>query len=87
MSQIDINHLLNQMRRLSNEVERPAVLDEAQAAESHDGFSDIMRNLMDKTSQTQQRAQNEAKSYETGDPNVSLTQPMIDLQKGGLEFR
>jgi flagellar hook-basal body complex protein FliE len=87
VSQIDVTSLLNQMRRLSSEVERPSGLGEAKPAAPGGGFGDALRSAIGDVSQTQQTADRMMTSFERGDPNTDLAHVMVAVQKADLSFR
>lgn len=92
MSQIDVNSLLSQMRRLSSQLDTPAagagavggVADKGSTGAS---FGDALRQAVGEVSQSQQTADRMMTSFERGDPQTSLAQVMVDVQKADLSFR
>ncbi len=82
-----VENLLSQMRavtRASQGLEaQPAV---AQAGQSG-GFASELARTLNRVSDAQNAANAQARAFEMGDPNVSLSNVMIDLQKAGLSFQ
>jgi flagellar hook-basal body complex protein FliE len=50
-------------------------------------FGSALKASLDKVSNDQMAADNEAKAFEVGAPNVSLNDVMIDGQKAGIGFQ
>ena len=84
MSNIDINQVLAQMRVLSAKAasEQPSVGETAGGP----SFSSLLSESIDKVNDTQQHANELAKSFDAGDANVDLPEVMIALQKASLSF-
>jgi flagellar hook-basal body complex protein FliE len=60
----------------------------AQAGAVYSGsFGAALKASLDKVSNDQMAADNEAKAFEVGAPNVSLNDVMIDGQKAGIGFQ
>ncbi|QID17264.1 flagellar hook-basal body complex protein FliE [Nitrogeniibacter mangrovi] len=61
----------------------------ASAAQATDGpsFGDALQNALAEVSAAQQDAQQMAKSFSAGDPNVNLQDVMVNLQKANLSFQ
>ncbi|SAK73128.1 flagellar hook-basal body complex protein FliE [Caballeronia ptereochthonis] len=57
-------------------------------AASVGSFADALKSSIDKISDNQTKALNEAHAFEIGAPNVSLNDVMVDMQKAnvGLQF-
>ncbi|SAL70525.1 flagellar hook-basal body complex subunit FliE [Caballeronia cordobensis] len=57
-------------------------------AASAGSFADVLKTSIDKISDTQTKALNQAHAFEIGAPNVSLNDVMVDMQKAnvGLQF-
>lgn len=57
-------------------------------AVSAGSFADALKSSIDKISDNQTKAVNEAHAFEIGAPNVSLNDVMVDMQKAnvGLQF-
>jgi len=60
-----------------------SVADQSGAATAS-GFASALKASIDKISNDQISAGNEAKAFEVGAPNVSLNDVMIDMQKAGI---
>lgn len=61
----------------------------ASAAQAADGtnFGDALQNALAEVSAAQKDAQQMAKSFSAGDPNVNLQEVMVNLQKANLSFQ
>jgi flagellar hook-basal body complex protein FliE len=46
-----------------------------------------LKAALDKISQTQIEASNKAKSFEMGEPNISLNEVMVDMQKSTVSLQ
>lgn len=85
MSSIQITQMLAEMQRLAaaagaqtNESGRPA---------DATGFAELLKASIDGVNRTQAAATEMAAALERGDPNVSLPEVMIALQKASLSFQ
>lgn len=89
MSNMDINQVLAQMRVLearaqsSSEIQ-PAVT-EGKAAEKVD-FAELLQDSINSVNDTQQAAGKLATAFEKGDPNVSLAETVVALEKASVSF-
>jgi flagellar hook-basal body complex protein FliE len=65
-----------------------AVTGQSSGAVSAGSFADALKSSIDKISDNQTHALNEAHAFEVGAPNVSLNDVMVDMQKAnvGLQF-
>lgn len=81
-----VENLLAQMRAVARESQglstRPVV-----SAEGGDGFAAELARSLDRVSHAQNAANTQAQAFEMGDPDISLSNVMIDLQKAGLAFQ
>lgn len=50
-------------------------------------FSEVLQNALKDVSEVQKEAQEMAKDFSAGDPNVNLQDVMINLQKANLSFQ
>jgi len=97
----DINQVLAEMRNLRAQVQKPETLrPEALGSEINPSkiqglsepqavpkFSDLLSNAVNTVNDTQLKAGALSKSYEQGDPSVSLSQVMIQSQKASVSFQ
>ncbi len=92
----DINQVLAEMRNLKAQVQKPENLQpemsptriqpssETQATPK---FSDLLANAVNSVNDHQMQASALRTAYEQGDPNVSLTQVMVQAQKSSVSFQ
>lgn len=88
MNTIDVNQLLGEMRRLSNQVDQsvkpvPIESSEGQSVE----FGELLKKSIESVNDTQMQAGKLSAAFEKGDPNVDLAQVMIALQKASVSFQ
>lgn len=83
MSEINVNHVLAQMRAMSIEAggKSQAVSD------SGSDFAALLKQSIDSVNQAQQTSNQMAKAFETGDSDVSLAEVMIASQKASVSFQ
>jgi flagellar hook-basal body complex protein FliE len=86
MTQIDVNSLLMQMRRLGAQAELPSTRPMGDAAPASGGFGDLLRQSIDKVNSAQVSAAQQSQAFERGDPGIDLAQVMISGQKAELGF-
>ncbi|MGM0676722.1 flagellar hook-basal body complex protein FliE [Ectothiorhodospira marina] len=87
MSDRQINQVLQQMRSLAANagVEgQPAANREIQPGQPD--FSTMLRESLDKVSETQKSSSELATRFEMGDPDVDLPQVMVAKQKASVAF-
>ncbi len=81
-----VENLLAQMRAVARESQglsaQPAV-----SAKDSGGFAAELTRSLNRVSDAQNAANTQAKAFEMGDPDISLSNVMIDLQKAGLAFQ
>jgi flagellar hook-basal body complex protein FliE len=83
MSIASIDTVLQQMRVL-----KQSGFSEATSSEpAGGGFSDVLKQTLNKVSDTQQNAYSQAESFELGKPGVALNDVMIDMQKANISFQ
>jgi len=84
MSDINVNHILNQMRTLSLQAAgRPPV----QEAGASTDFSSLLQQSIASVNDTQQRAGKMVEAFETGSSNLSLAEVMVESQKASVSFQ
>lgn len=86
-----VDQILNQIRSI-----REQTMDVAQTEKiSTEGlgsgerveFSSLLKESIDAVNATQQQASEMAAAFERGDPNVSLNQVMVNMQKADVSFK
>lgn len=96
---MDINQLLAQMREIRGNIQSPAVRPDALAgtlgagqsptgvAASEPGsFGQVLKQAVDSVNETQQKSAALQRAFEMGDPQVDITQVMIQMQKASVSF-
>jgi flagellar hook-basal body complex protein FliE len=79
---------LQQIQSMASEAAGDPAGPGAQAGDAYAGsFGAALKASLDKVSGDQMAADNEAKAFEVGAPNVSLNDVMIDGQKAGIGFQ
>ncbi|WP_461481197.1 flagellar hook-basal body complex protein FliE [Porticoccus sp.] len=76
-------HTLAAQAAAKNDV---AVVPHGTAEVGRSGFIDELQSSIEKINQLQGAASSSMKAFEVGDPNVSLSEVMVDKQKAGLAF-
>lgn len=96
---VDINQLLTQMRDIRGQMQTPNIqgpdlsnavsesrgVDGAQSSDRV-GFSDMLRQAVDSVNETQMQSGALQRAFEMGDPEVDITQVMIQMQKASVSF-
>lgn len=92
----DINQLLMQMREIREQIRTPAagaVANPAQVANADQvnrsaetSFGEMLKQAVDSVNETQQKANELQRAFEMGDPQVDITQVMIQMQKASVSF-
>lgn len=89
---VDINQLLMQMREIRSQVDsqpvRPEALGSAANVQGSDrsSFGDVLKSAVDSVNETQQKSSALQRAFEMGDPQVDITQVMIQMQKASVSF-
>lgn len=79
----EISQVLAQMRVMTAQAQQVKPPQEAQAAVS---FGDVLSKSIDSVNDLQQQSGALKTAFETGDPNVGITEVMIASQKSKLAF-
>ncbi len=100
MSQIDTQSLMLQMRSLAAQAQSKPVdsLTEVPSVgqketgqetgqEMADGFADLLAKSVEAVSAEQHKAGDMKKSFEQGDPDMELSEVMLQAQKASLSFQ
>ena len=91
MSQIDTQSLMLQMRTLAAQAEAKPVenLTEVKQTgqEKVDGFADLLEKSVEAVSAEQHKAGNMKSAFEKGDPDMELSEVMLQVQKASLSFQ
>lgn len=87
MSEIDITRVLADMRALAADAKRQTgALPDTGDLNAPD-FGELLKQSIDKVNATQQAAGAMTERFETGDPDVDLTEVMLALQKADISFK
>ena len=81
---IAINQLLAELRTTAAAAQGQAQTPDATGV---DGFSDVFKQAIDSVNNTQKTAGELAKAFEMGNPDVSVSEVMIALQKSSVSFQ
>ncbi|EAQ98444.1 flagellar hook-basal body complex protein FliE [Congregibacter litoralis] len=84
MSDIAINQVIAQMRTMA-----AAAGSETAAPDAASGanFSSLMQDSIEEVNASMMEAKSLATSFESGDPQISVTEVMVASQRAGLEFQ
>ena len=77
--------LLAQMRALASQAQGLPAAKPTDAQEG--GFSDLLKQSVDKVNETQQQAKKLATAFDKGDPNVQMSEVMVAMQKSSVSFQ
>lgn len=96
---MDINQLLLQMREIRGQIQTPSVRPEdignaigagsgtsATGQSERTGFADMLKSAVNSVNETQQKSSELQRAFEMGDPQVDITQVMIQMQKASVSF-
>jgi len=89
MSEMNVNQLLAQMRTMAAQVEQSSAAmkpDQVSSADKPD-FSNLLKQSIDSVNDVQMNAGQLATAFEKGDPNVSLAEVMVALEKASVSFQ
>ncbi len=89
MSEMNVNQLLAQMRTMAAQVEQSSAnlnVDAVKSADKPD-FSNLLKQSIDSVNDTQMHAGQLSAAFEKGDPNVSLAEVMVSLEKASVSFQ
>ncbi len=79
-----ISQLLAELRTTAAAAQGQAVTSDASGV---DGFSNVLKQAVDGVNNTQKTAGEMAKSFELGNPDISVSEVMIALQKANVSFQ
>ncbi len=85
MSDMNIDQVLAQMRTLSIEASNKP--EQTVKNEAGADFASMLKDSIDAVNETQKTAAAQAKSFETGESDVSLAEVMIASQKASVSFQ
>jgi len=82
-----IESVLSQMRAVAQAASGPDAVGSAKASAPSGGFAAELQRSLQNVAQMQNSATDQAKAFQMGDPNVSLNDVMIDMQKASVAFQ
>lgn len=85
MNTSGIDHMLSELRATSQVAAGKPAQSTPAAGEAN--FGDVLQTAIDQVSSAQMQAQEMAKGFSAGDPNVNLQDVMVNLQKANLSFQ
>ncbi len=83
MSDINVSHVLNQMRAMSLQAAGKPVQEVGGSAD----FSSLLQQSLASVNETQQKAGKMVEAFETGTSNISLAEVMVETQKANVSFQ
>ena len=88
MSDVGMNQVIAQMRVMASAARSEGAPGGAvQGVAGRMDFSALMQDSIDAVNASMMEAKVKASAFESGDPQVSLTEVMVATQRAGLEFR
>jgi len=89
MSEMNVNQLLAQMRTMAAQVEQSsaALKPESVTGSEKPDFSNLLKQSIDSVNETQMTAGQLSTAFEKGDPDVSLAEVMVALEKASVSFQ
>ncbi|MFQ0996905.1 flagellar hook-basal body complex protein FliE [Gilliamella sp. CG25] len=82
-----MNTLNNFDNSVLSSIKAPNLLEKKQSISNQSGFATELKMALDSISQTQIQAQNQAKAFELGDPNIALNEVMVNMQKSTVSLQ
>ena len=86
MSNMNVQQLLAQMRVLEAQA-KTAPSPASEMGTSSVDFSQLLKNSVDAVNEASMESKNLAAAFEKGDPNISLAQVMITMEKASVSFQ
>ena len=88
MTDVGMNQVIAQMRVMASAARSEGAAGTAeQGVAGRMDFSALMQDSIDAVNASMMEAKVKASAFESGDPQVSLTEVMVATQRAGLEFR
>ncbi|MCX8588404.1 MULTISPECIES: flagellar hook-basal body complex protein FliE [unclassified Gilliamella] len=82
-----MNTLNNFDNSVLSSLKAPNLLEKKQSISNQSGFATELKMALDSISQTQIQAQNQAKAFELGEPNIALNEVMVNMQKSTVSLQ
>ena len=86
MSDVNIDLVLGQMRAMASSAGKTDSSSEVEGAAKLD-FGAMMKDSIQKVSETQMQAKDMATAFESGDTSAELPEVMVALQKASISFQ
>ncbi len=86
MSSVEINQVLQQMRNMAAMAENKPAQGSVENSSGVD-FSQLLKDSVNKVNETQKTASGLSTAFEKGDPTVSLSRVMVEMQKSSVSFQ
>lgn len=88
MNNMNVNQLLAQMRVLEAQAQaKPAAINENANDAQQVDFSNLLKQSIESVNETSMQSGKMAAAFEKGDPNVSLAELMITMEKASVSFQ
>ena len=88
MSSMNVQQLLAQMRVMEAQAAaKPAEFTGIENNVQKTDFSDVLKNSINAVNEASQASSKMAEAFEKGDPNVSVAQLMITMEKASVSFQ
>jgi flagellar hook-basal body complex protein FliE len=85
-NRIDSSTLLSQLRVMAKQAGLPAAETKPATITDAKPFTEVLQKSLEQVNERQQAAAKVAEAFELGDPNVDLSQVMIEMQKARISF-
>lgn len=85
MNEVNMDQLLIQMRSMADRAS--SINESAKVNGANPDFSSMFKNAVNNVNETQQHAGELSKQFELGNPDIDVTDVMINLQKASLSFQ
>ncbi len=82
----NISQLINEMRVMAQQAQGSTPTPSASQSTNSE-FVNLLKDSINKVSETQKQAGNLAERFELGDKNVDLAEVMVNLQKANVSFQ
>lgn len=89
MSNMNVNQLLAQMKTMAAQVEQSSANLNVEGVKNADkpDFSNLLKQSIDSVNETQMNAGQLSTGFEKGDPDASLAEVMVALEKANVSFQ
>lgn len=91
MNPVDTQSLMLQMQSLAAQAEAKPVADVSETSQSSQdkaaNFADLLAESVQSVNQEQHKAGDMKKAFEQGDPEMELSEVMLQVQKASLSFQ